>query len=110
TPLAANGAFQLRRQTVECFAIIRSTTEDRHVRKTLRRIPEGHDRTRRPSWARRFSKQEVTNMEESSTYQALISRGELKEARRILLQQGRRKLGEPDPNTLIALESISSRE
>jgi hypothetical protein len=54
--------------------------------------------------------QEITTMEESSTYRAIISRGELKEARRFLLRQGRIKLGEPDAATLAALEGITNPE
>jgi hypothetical protein len=48
-------------------------------------------------------------MEESTTYQAILSRGEVKEARRILLRQGRKKLGEPDATTLAAIDGITSR-
>jgi hypothetical protein len=47
---------------------------------------------------------EITNMEESSTYQAILSRGE----RNVLLRQGRRKFGDPDAATLAALQEIKS--
>jgi hypothetical protein len=47
---------------------------------------------------------ENTNVEDSTTYQMLISRGE----RNVLLRQGRRKFGEPDEATLAALQAIKS--
>jgi predicted transposase YdaD len=50
--------------------------------------------------------QEITTMEESTTYQLIISRGRLNEARRILLRQGRMKFGEPDAAVSATLEGI----
>jgi hypothetical protein len=49
-------------------------------------------------------------MEESTTYQAILARGQLREARRFLIRQGRIKLGEPDAATLAALEGVNSLE
>jgi predicted transposase YdaD len=53
----------------------------------------------------------ITEMEESSTYQLIVSRGEakgkLEEARKLLLRQGRKKFGEPDSTTLSAVESVT---
>ena len=50
-------------------------------------------------------------MEESATYQAIISKGEekgeLREAKKTLLRLGRTKLGAPDPSTAAVLESLS---
>jgi predicted transposase YdaD len=46
--------------------------------------------------------QEVQNMEESSTYQAVLS----KEARRILLRMGRKRFGPPDEATTAAIQAI----
>jgi hypothetical protein len=57
---------------------------------------------------------ELANMEESTTYQAILSRGgalgRVDEARDILLRQGRKKLGEPDAITLAAIDGITSHE
>jgi hypothetical protein len=56
--------------------------------------------------------QEITTMEESTTYRAIIARGERKgEAKGIrdtLLILGGEKFGAPDTETLAALESIKS--
>jgi hypothetical protein len=57
---------------------------------------------------------EITNMEESSTYQMILSRGRdqgrTQEARAMLLRLGRVKFGEPDAAALAALERITSLE
>lgn len=54
---------------------------------------------------------EVQAMEESVTYQMILeqgeTRGEVKEARKMLLLLGRRKLGEPSPEVQNALNDIS---
>jgi hypothetical protein len=53
-------------------------------------------------------------MEESSTYQRILSkgvdRGRRDEARRILLRQGRIKFGEPDPSVRALIEGIDQLE
>ena len=49
--------------------------------------------------------QGVTSMEESSTYQWLISRGE----KRALLLQGRKKFGQPDESVQEALDKLDDR-
>jgi hypothetical protein len=50
-------------------------------------------------------------MEESVTYQAIISKGVAKgaveEARKFLLRQGRKRFGSPDAQILATLEAIS---
>ncbi len=43
-------------------------------------------------------------MEESTTYQWIVSKGRAQEARRILLIQGELKLGPPDEATRTAIE------
>jgi predicted transposase YdaD len=51
----------------------------------------------------------VQNMKESTTYQAILQEGRIEggiaEARRILLIQGTERFGEPDANTVAALEA-----
>lgn len=49
----------------------------------------------------------VMQMEESVTYQAIIRRGQAKEARRLLLQSGRRKFGAPTADIEAAINAIS---
>jgi hypothetical protein len=51
--------------------------------------------------------QGVPDMEESSTYQLIIERGERKALIRSILRQGRKKLGEPDAATLALVEELS---
>lgn len=55
--------------------------------------------------------QGVHRMKESSMYQLILDEGEasgqVKEARRILLHQGRKRFGEPDPAILAGLEAIT---
>ena len=46
-------------------------------------------------------------MEESSTYQLIIERGEVKGLVRLLLRQGRKKFGEPDSATLARVERLT---
>ena len=50
-------------------------------------------------------------MEESSTYQLIMERGEVKVERRTLIQTllrlGRKKFGEPDSATLSLIESLT---
>lgn len=45
-------------------------------------------------------------MEESTTYQFIVSRGRLKEARRLVLRQDRIKFGEPNAGQVTAIESL----
>jgi hypothetical protein len=56
----------------------------------------------------------VTGMEESSTYQLIKAKGRVEgtveEARKFLLRLGRRKLGEPDAATLLAVEGLTDLE
>ncbi len=52
----------------------------------------------------------VIGMEESSTYQLIVSKGKVQGARDIVLRQGRRKFGEPDAASLLALESTTDLE
>jgi hypothetical protein len=47
-------------------------------------------------------------MEESTTYQAILAEGRVKEAKAILLRMGRKRFGPPDEQTAAALERISS--
>lgn len=54
--------------------------------------------------------QGVTAMEESTTYQLIVSRGRVAEARQFLLRQGRKKFGPPDPVTTTALEAVTDLE
>jgi hypothetical protein len=49
----------------------------------------------------------VSGMEESATYQWIVSKGQIKEAKRFLLMQGQDRFGQPDPKTVAAIESIS---
>jgi hypothetical protein len=49
-------------------------------------------------------------MEESVTYQAIVEKGEIKEARRILLRSGAKKLGPADAVVQAAIGAISGRE
>jgi predicted transposase YdaD len=53
---------------------------------------------------------ELANMEESTTYQAILSRGRLQEAREILLLQGSEKFGAPDAGVIATVESITTVE
>ena len=46
-------------------------------------------------------------MEESSTYQAIIEKGEVKGARNMLLLLAKDRLGDPSPEVLRALEAIT---
>ena len=50
--------------------------------------------------------QGVPDMEESSTYQLIMERGELRALLRTLLDQGRRKFGEPDDDQLSTIQGI----
>ena len=49
-------------------------------------------------------------MEDSDTYQAILDRGRVDEARRIVLRQGSIRFGEPGPAVLAALEAIRASE
>ena len=49
-------------------------------------------------------------MEESTTYQAIITRGRIDEARKILLRQGSKRFGPPDVRTRTAIEAITEIE
>jgi hypothetical protein len=51
--------------------------------------------------------EEVLGMEQSTTYQAIVRRGRVEEARYLLLLQGATKFGVPDAAARAALESIS---
>jgi predicted transposase YdaD len=51
--------------------------------------------------------QGVLAMEESVTYQAIIERGRVSEARRLILAAGRKKFGRPDRATQAAIEGIA---
>jgi len=51
--------------------------------------------------------QGVITMKESVTYQAILSEGEAKEARKMLLLIGRSHLGEPPPEVVAALEALT---
>jgi hypothetical protein len=50
--------------------------------------------------------QGVLGMEESATYQAIVRKGRLSEARQILLRQGRKLFGPADETTESALNAI----
>ena len=52
----------------------------------------------------------VQDMQESTTYQAILREGRVSEARRVLIRQGTKKLGEPDAATVAALEAIRDVE
>jgi predicted transposase YdaD len=56
----------------------------------------------------------VTTMEESVTYQAIVEKGipkgQLKEARRMVLRSGGKRFGPPDPATLALVESLTDLE
>lgn len=54
--------------------------------------------------------QEVLGMEESTTYQAIIKKGRLSEARQMLLRQGRKLFGPADDATEAALNAIEDVE
>jgi hypothetical protein len=54
--------------------------------------------------------EEIKTMEESTTYQWIISRGRIEEARRILVLLGEPKFGAIDPPTQQALEKIDNPE
>jgi len=45
--------------------------------------------------------------EESTYYQGIVSKGQLKEAKRLLLRMGQAKFGPPDPALAAALEAMS---
>jgi len=49
-------------------------------------------------------------MEESVTYQAMLARGALQEARKILLLLGRKQFGVPGPRIRAAVEGIADLE
>jgi predicted transposase YdaD len=51
--------------------------------------------------------QGITTMEESTTYQYIISQGAIREVRRLLLRLGRRRFGPPDTQTVAAIEAIA---
>jgi HEAT repeat protein len=51
--------------------------------------------------------QGVTAMEESVFYQAVIRKGKIEEARKILLLQGRSRFGEPPPEAVAALDALT---
>jgi hypothetical protein len=52
----------------------------------------------------------VTAMEESVTYQAIVSKGQLREAKKILMLQGNDRFGAPDAATTAAIESLADLE
>ncbi len=52
--------------------------------------------------------QGVTAMEESTTYQLIVSRGKVIEARDVILRLGWKKFGAPNPATTAVLESITN--
>jgi hypothetical protein len=52
----------------------------------------------------------LTAMEDSSTYQYIVFKGELKEAKKLLIRQGRKRFGSPDPHTTAAIEAITDLE
>ncbi|HEY1377646.1 MAG TPA: hypothetical protein VGF55_12675 [Gemmataceae bacterium] len=54
--------------------------------------------------------QGVIAMEESVTYQAILEKGELKEARHVLLRQGGKKFGPPDAVAQAAIGAIADRQ
>jgi hypothetical protein len=49
-------------------------------------------------------------MRESVTYQAIVEEGEIKGMLRGLLQLGRRRFGEPSPDTEAALRGVADPE
>ena len=51
--------------------------------------------------------QGITAMEESVTYQAVIRKGEAREARKMLLLLGRSRFGEPSPEAVAALDALA---
>src|SRR5436309_247206 len=51
--------------------------------------------------------QGVVTMKESVTYQAIIEEGEAREARKILLLQGRSRFGEPSSEAVAALDGVT---
>jgi hypothetical protein len=46
-------------------------------------------------------------MHESDTYQAILDEGEVRGLHRMLLRQGRKRFGDPDPATQAALTAIT---
>lgn len=54
--------------------------------------------------------QRVLAMEESATYQAIITRGKLQEAQKLLLQLGTKRFGPPSAATRAAIEAITEVE
>jgi Domain of unknown function (DUF4351) len=46
-------------------------------------------------------------MEESTTFQWILEQGAIAEAQRMLLRQGRKRLGEPEENVRTALKAIT---
>ena len=52
----------------------------------------------------------VTSMEESSTYQYIVSKGALKEAKKFLMLQGQKRFGPPDAETSATIEAIPDVE
>jgi hypothetical protein len=49
-------------------------------------------------------------LEESSTYQMLLDRGRIDEARKLLLRQGQIRFGPPDVPTRTAIETLKDLE
>jgi hypothetical protein len=49
-------------------------------------------------------------MEESSTYQYIVAKGALKGAKRLLMLQGQKRFGQPDADSLAAIETITDVE
>ena len=49
-------------------------------------------------------------MEESSTYQYIISKGAVKGGKRLLMLQARKRFGPPDAETAAAIEAITDVE
>jgi hypothetical protein len=54
--------------------------------------------------------QEVLGMEESTTYQAIVRKGRISEARQFVLRLGRKRFGSPDDATEAALNAIEDVE
>lgn len=45
-------------------------------------------------------------MEDSVTYQAIVRKGQVREARRLILLQGQKKFGPPDEQTRAAVDGL----
>jgi hypothetical protein len=52
----------------------------------------------------------VTAMEESSTYQYIVAKGEMREGKKLLIRLGRKRFGSPDPQTAATIEAINDLE